>query len=88
VIGVLLLLLALGGCTVRSSGSGSGALSISRATEQEITEHTTRWTTLGAEVGEALRLYCQAGSRAERSSMWAVLVQHAAPARISIACPD
>ena len=46
------------------------------------------WHKRGMEVGELMRLYCMAGSRREQRWMYEALDHHAAPARVTIACPD
>ena len=46
------------------------------------------WHKRGTEAGELMRVYCLGGSTRERRWMAEALQHHAAPAKVTIVCPD
>ena len=46
------------------------------------------WHKRGTEAGELMRVYCLGGSTRERRWMAEALAHHAAPAKVTISCPD
>jgi len=47
-----------------------------------------RWLTRGARLGELARVYCATGSTAERRLMAEAVALAAAPAHVTITCPE
>jgi hypothetical protein len=73
VIGLLIMLVALVGCSTPRLNEAAAL---------------TVWTKRGFEAAELARLYCLAGSSRERRWMREAFEYHSAPAKVTIECPE
>ena len=89
-LGLLLLAVFIAGCApMKASTSASGSLAIGLEEDQKrAAESSSTWFQRGAQFGSIAHLYCVGGSASERRLMLEAASQYAAPARITVTCPE